>query len=79
MSDYEVINSYQRAARNEVRVRQRTAVYLDPRQPLYFQAAGRAVAVLDTDIVLSRQPAPPDAPPGAEACVLTSKGVNQCI
>ena len=55
--------------------RQRTLAYLEPRDALYFRAAGRAVAAFDYELALARAP----APRGATACVETPKDVVQCI
>jgi len=79
VQDYEVINLYELLDKDVVRVRNRTAIYLEPRDELYFTAAGRAVAVYDYDIIMRRRPAPLDAPQGATACVTTPKAVTQCV
>jgi hypothetical protein len=79
VSDYEIITAYSRLEDGVVSVRQRTVVYLDPRQPRYFDAGSRAVGVFDAAARMARQPAPADAPPGAVACVATPKDVSQCV
>lgn len=79
MTDYEVLNSYTLQPDGTIACRQRTAIYLDPRQPAYFSARGRAVAVYDYDLTLTRVTPPGDAPPGAVACVMTPKDVIQCV
>lgn len=58
-----------------VGVRQRTLLYLEPRDDLYFSARGRAVAVYDYEQVYTRVA----APEGAVACVETPKQIVQCI
>lgn len=79
VTDYEIITAYQQLPDGRVMARQRTAVFLDPRQASYFEAAGRAVALYDATLHLERLKAPNDAPPGAVACVLTPKDVEQCV
>lgn len=80
VQDYETINEYSLVAEGHVQGVQRTAIYLEPRDPLFFQAGGRAVAVYDYSIEMRRREAPEDARAmGAVACVLTSKGVVQCL
>lgn len=80
VSDYQVVNAYTLLAEGCVAVRQRTAVFLDPRQERYFSAAGRAVALYDYDVVLMRRrPADGESVGGAVACVQTPKDFVQCI
>lgn len=79
VSDYEIITLYRRNPDGTVSGHQRTAVYLDARAPLYFQAAGRAVALFEYDLTMERVAPDPDAPFGAVACVPTPKDVVQCI
>jgi hypothetical protein len=57
-----------------VSARQRTLLYLEPRDQLYFSARGRAVAAYDYELQLERV-----AVEGATACVETPKQVTQCI
>ena len=73
--DYEVISSYSLQNPGRVQGRERVALYLDPRHPLFFNAGGRSVGVLDYELELERVA----APVGAKACVLTPKDVVQCI
>ncbi|GFH19237.1 uncharacterized protein HaLaN_16152 [Haematococcus lacustris] len=78
--DYETMTGYRLLAPGKVAARQRTAVYLDPRHPLFFKAAGRAIMVIDADLELVREEPPADASQlGAVACVLTPKDVVQCL
>lgn len=58
-----------------IAARQRTLLYLEPRDDLYFSARGRAVAAYDYELRFVRVP----APEGATACVETPKDVVQCI
>lgn len=69
------MTAYTQSADAVVSARQRTAVYLEPRDNLYFNASGRAVAVYDYDLQMRRVA----APRGATACVQTPKDVVQCI
>ena len=78
-TDYEVMHSYRRVREGVVEGRQRSALYLQPQQQHYFEAAGRAVAVYDYTFSMRRVPPPADAPPGAAACVPTPKSVVQCV
>lgn len=73
------MHSYSQLAPGRLQGRQRSCLYLQPQEPAYFEAAGRAVAVYDYAFTMRRLAAPEDAPPGAEACVLTPKGVYQCV
>jgi hypothetical protein len=79
--DYEVMNLYQLLEQpaGTVRIKRRMAVYLEPREPLFFRAWGKAVALYDYDLELTRRPAPEDAPAGATACAATPKGFVQCL
>ncbi len=79
VSDYEILNSYQYLKPGLVAARQRSALYLQPNDQLYFQAAGRAVAIYDYEINMKRVPLPEDAPRGAQACVQTPKQFAQCL
>lgn len=76
----QVLTVYEQLAPGSVRQRRRLAVYLEPRDSLFFQAGGRAVAVFDSQADMRRMPPPEDAAAaGAQACVLTPKDVIQCI
>jgi len=75
VQDYEVLTAFALAAPGRVVARQRTLIYLEPRDDLYFRARRRAVAVLDYDLVFTRV----KAPEGATVCVETPKDVIQCI
>lgn len=77
--DYEVITAYTLEQQGRVVAAQRVAVYLQPQDAAFFQAAGRAVAVYDYALTLTRVPAGADAPLGAAACVATPKDVVQCV
>lgn len=79
VSDYEVLTSFTLQGDGSITATQRTAVFLDPRQPLYFEALGRAVAIYDAQLSMRRVGPPADAPEGAVACVDTPKGVAQCV
>lgn len=79
MADYEVMNRYSLMEDGFVRAQQRTAVYLEPRDQLYFQAGGQAVAVYDYELEMRRVAAPADAGPGVKGCVQTPKGFTQCL
>lgn len=58
-----------------IAARQRTLLYLEPRDQLYFEARGRSVASYSYDLTFTRVA----APEGATACVETPKDVVQCI
>jgi hypothetical protein len=73
--DFEVITSYSLLSPRRVQGKESVALFLDPRHPLYFNAGGRAVGVLDYEFEMERVA----APAGANACVLTPKDVVQCI
>jgi len=77
--DYEVINVYTLQGDGRVTGAQRTCIYLEPRDQLYFNARGRAVAVYDYSLRLERRPPPEDSPAGAVACAPTPKGFVQCL
>jgi len=78
-TDYEVMTVYEAFGGGLIRARQRTALYLQPYDPSYFKAFGRAVAIYDHDLEMQRVPAPPDAG-GADACVKTPKeDYVQCL
>lgn len=79
VSDYEVMTEFVLQSDGAVTARQRTALYLEPRDALYFEARGAAAVVYDFELELEREAPPADAPRGAVACVLTPKGVSQCI
>ncbi|KAK9812649.1 hypothetical protein WJX72_001250 [[Myrmecia] bisecta] len=78
VTDYEIITCFTREADGHVTGRQRSAVYLQPQDQLYFNALGRAVALYDYDLDMRRAPAPADAV-GATACVQTPKDFVQCL
>jgi hypothetical protein len=71
----QVITAFALVAPGRLSVRQRTLLYLEPRDTLYFSARGRAVAVYDYSQAWARVA----APQGATACVETPKDVVQCI
>jgi hypothetical protein len=75
VQDYEVLTALARVGETKLIGRQRTLLYLEPRDELYFSARGRAVAVLDYELQYTRVA----APEGATACVETPKDVIQCI
>jgi len=80
VNDYEVVTVYAQTAAGRVEGVQRSVVYLEPRDQLYFEAGGRGVAVYDYQFVMERVPPPADAAElGAVACVLTPKNVTQCV
>ena len=79
VTDYEVLHSYNLVRQGLVEGRQRSALYLQPQQPLYFEAGGRAVAVYDYSFTMRLVPPPADAPGGAVACVPTPKSFVQCL
>lgn len=70
----QVVTAYVLTAPGRVSARQRTLLYLEPRDQLYFSARGRAVAAYDYELQLERV-----AVEGATACVETPKQVTQCI
>lgn len=76
--DFEVITAYSFEQEGRVQATQRVAVYLQPQDAAYFQAAGRAVSVYDYALTLTRM-GPEGAPQGAAACVATPKDVIQCV
>lgn len=78
VQDYEVLTEYVRQSEDTVTARQVSAVYLDPRHPRYFNAAGRAVAIYRYSLVMSRV-ATPTGDGGSVTCVETPKDVVQCI
>mmetsp|Transcript_7017 Transcript_7017/g.11933 ORF Transcript_7017/g.11933 Transcript_7017/m.11933 type:complete len:421 (+) Transcript_7017:308-1570(+) len=78
VQDYEVLTSFTQVQPGVVTARQRTVMYLQPNDPLFFQAFGRATAVSDYQLSLTRAPAPEDAL-GAIACAHTPKGYIQCL
>lgn len=78
VTDYEVLTEYMRQSDDTVTARQVTAVYLDPRNPRYFNAGGRAVAIYRYSLSLSRVPTP-TGDGGTVTCVETPKDVIQCI
>lgn len=79
VSDYEVLNEFRKVGPGKVVGRQRSILYLNPQDELFFQAGNRGVAVYDYDFEMERVPSPADAPPGAVACVTTPKDVAQCV
>ena len=79
VKDYEIMHSYRQVAPGVVEGLQRSCLYLQPQEQLYFEAGGRAVAVYDYAFSMRREPPEADAPFGAVACVPTPKQVVQCI
>ncbi|KAI8464780.1 MAG: hypothetical protein J3K34DRAFT_439122 [Monoraphidium minutum] len=75
VQDYEVATVFALVSPSRIVARQRTLLYLEPRDDLYFQARGRAVAAYDYELSYRRVA----APSGATACVETPKDVVQCI
>ena len=75
VQDYETVTAYALLGAGRVAARQRTLIYLEPRDELFFAAGGRAVAVYDYVQEWVRVA----APEGATACVETPKRVVQCI
>ncbi|MEW5302499.1 MAG: hypothetical protein WDW36_005279 [Sanguina aurantia] len=80
-TDYEVLNSYTLLGPGVVQGKQVTAIYLDPRQPRFFEADGRAVAAYGYDLQMWRTPLAETASVflRAKACVETPKGFTQCM
>lgn len=81
VTDYEVLNEY-RKVKDDTSVilgKQRSVVYLQPQEALYFEARNRAVAVYDYEFAMKRVGVPGDAPSGAVSCVQTPKNVVQCV
>ncbi|GBG00009.1 hypothetical protein Rsub_12787 [Raphidocelis subcapitata] len=74
VQDYEIVTAFALTAPGRVSARQRTLLYLEPRDELFFSARGRAVAVYEYDLEFERVPVE-----GAIACVDTPKSVTQCI
>lgn len=79
VTDYEIVNEYRRVSDGKIAGRQRSLLYLQPQDALFFQAGGRPVAAYDYEFTMERVLVPADAPRGAVACVLTPKNVNQCV
>nr|QFB70720.1 chloroplast hypothetical protein 3 [Chlorella ohadii] len=79
VKDYEIMHEYRLQPDGSLRGRQRSCLYLQPQEPRFFEAGGRAVAVYDYDYIMRRVPPPEDAPAEAAACVLTPKSVWQCV
>lgn len=79
VKDYEIMHSWRRVKSDLVEGRQRSCLYLQPQEPGFFKAGGRAVAVYDYSFTMKRNAAPDDAPRGAVACVPTPKDVVQCV
>ena len=84
VSDYEVINEFRKVGAGKIVGRQRSLLYLQPQDALYFEAFGgnfgnKAVAVYDYEFTMTRVAVPGDAPRGAVACVETPKDVIQCL
>lgn len=78
VNDYEVLTQYELQGPGHVTATQLSAVYLDPRQPRYFQAANKAVAVYTFQWDMRLQQSA-DGAGGQVTCVLTPKDVVQCI
>jgi len=55
VTDYELISKYEHRTDGSVEVRQRSVVYLQPQDNLYFDANNRSVAVYDYKIDLARR------------------------
>jgi len=79
LSCAEIMHEYRLQPDGSLRGRQRSCLYLQPQEPRFFEAGGRAVAVYDYDYIMRRVPPPEDAPAEAAACVLTPKSVWQCV
>lgn len=79
VSDYEVLNEYRLEKEGVIQGRQRSAIFLQPQDPLYFETGSDAVAVYDYEFLMERVGPPIDAPAEAVACVQTPKQVFQCI
>ena len=79
VTDYEVVNEYELVKPGVIKGKQRSLLYLQPQDPLYFQVFGKAVAVYDYEFTMTRVAVPEDAPRGAIACVMTPKQVDQCL
>ena len=54
VTDYEVLWSFRLETDGQVAVRQRTLYFLEPRDELYFEANGKAVAVYDEHLTMTR-------------------------
>jgi hypothetical protein len=78
VQDYEIMHRYELLAPGRIRAVQRTAVYLEPRDALYFKAGGHPVAVYDYELELVRTEVA-DTLGRPVACVETPKDVVQCI
>lgn len=79
VTDYEVLNEYRLVSPGVVKGRQRSLLYLQPQDPLYFESGRKAVAVYDYEFTMTRVAPAEDAPMGAVACVPTPKDVIQCL
>lgn len=79
VSDYEVLNEFKLVKDGYITGRQRSLLYLQPQDPLFFKSSGKAVCVYDYGFTMAREPVKEDDPSGAEACVDTPKQVTQCI
>jgi hypothetical protein len=79
VSDYEVLNEFKLVKDGYITGRQRSFLYLQPQDPLFFKSSGKAVCVYDYGFTMAREPVGEDDPSGAEACVDTPKQVTQCI
>jgi hypothetical protein len=65
-------------APGRIRAVQRTAVYLEPRDALYFEARGHPVAMYDYELELTRVEVA-DNLGRPVVCVETPKSVVQCV
>lgn len=79
VSDYEVVNEYMLIKDGSITGRQRSFLYLQPQDPLFFKSNGKAVCVYDYGFTMEREPAGGGDPVGAQACVTTPKQVTQCL
>ena len=79
VSDYDVLNEFKLVKDGYITGRQRSLLYLQPQDPLFFKSSGKAVCVYDYGFTMAREPVRGDDPSGAEACVDTPKQVTQCI
>ncbi|PRW44443.1 hypothetical protein C2E21_6800 [Chlorella sorokiniana] len=79
VKDYEIMHEYRLQPDGSILGRQRSCLYLQPQEPRFFEAGGRAVAMYDYAYTMRRVPPPEDAPTAAVACVLTPKSVWQCV
>jgi len=75
-TDYEIVTRYTLVSPGRVLAQQRTILYLQPQDALYFEALGRATAIYDYECEYTR--AELEGEPGV-ACVETPKGATQCV